>query len=62
MVLGEDTCPLGETARVAGHLAARSAGQCGPCRLGLPGLARACRQMQDGDPTAPTWSAWRPPP
>ncbi|NGN69202.1 oxidoreductase, partial [Streptomyces sp. A7024] len=33
------TCPLGETARVAHWLAAESAGQCGPCRLGLPTLA-----------------------
>ncbi|GAA4205667.1 NADH-quinone oxidoreductase subunit NuoF family protein [Microbispora amethystogenes] len=53
VVLGEDTCPLGETARVAGYLAAQSAGQCGPCRLGLPDLARAFRQLQDGDPDGP---------
>ncbi|KAA9382035.1 NADH-quinone oxidoreductase subunit I [Microbispora cellulosiformans] len=53
VVLGEDTCPLGETARVVGYLAAQSAGQCGPCRLGLPDLARAFRQLQDGDPDGP---------
>ncbi|XVQ87611.1 NADH-ubiquinone oxidoreductase-F iron-sulfur binding region domain-containing protein [Microbispora siamensis] len=53
VVLGEDTCPLGETARVASYLAAQSAGQCGPCRLGLPDLARACRRLQDGDPDGP---------
>ncbi|WP_234543258.1 NADH-ubiquinone oxidoreductase-F iron-sulfur binding region domain-containing protein [Streptomyces shenzhenensis] len=33
------TCGLAETARVLGHLAAQSARQCGPCRLGLPAVA-----------------------
>ncbi|UNO42038.1 NADH-quinone oxidoreductase subunit NuoF family protein [Streptomyces sp. MST-110588] len=35
----DSTCPLGETLRIAYWLAAESAGQCGPCRLGLPALA-----------------------
>ena len=35
------TCPLGEVAQVVQYLAGESAGQCGPCRLGLPDLARA---------------------
>ena len=39
--IGENTCPLGEVAQVTQYLAGESAGQCGPCRLGLPDLARA---------------------
>lgn len=34
--IGPDTCPLGEALRVAQWLASESAGQCGPCYLGLP--------------------------
>ncbi|WP_239104085.1 NADH-quinone oxidoreductase subunit NuoF family protein [Microbispora corallina] len=51
--LGGDTCPLGETTRVASYLAAQSAGQCGPCRLGLPDLARAMADVEDGSPDGP---------
>ncbi|MFE9092859.1 NADH-ubiquinone oxidoreductase-F iron-sulfur binding region domain-containing protein [Streptomyces sp. NPDC007264] len=32
-------CGLAETARILGYLAAHSARQCGPCRLGLPAVA-----------------------
>jgi NADH:ubiquinone oxidoreductase subunit F (NADH-binding) len=39
-VLDHSTCALGELVRVTGWLAAQSAGQCGPCRFGLPALAR----------------------
>lgn len=46
--LGEQTCPLGETARVLRYLAGQSAGQCGPCRLGLPDLSRAMAALVDG--------------
>ena len=46
--LPADTCPLGETARVAHYLAAQSAGQCGPCRLGLPDLAQILDTVVDG--------------
>jgi NADH:ubiquinone oxidoreductase subunit F (NADH-binding) len=38
-VLPEDACGLVETARVARYLARESAGQCGPCRFGLPAIA-----------------------
>ncbi|OHV31242.1 NADH dehydrogenase [Pseudofrankia sp. EUN1h] len=34
-------CGLAETARIVGYLAGQSAGQCGPCRDGLPELAAA---------------------
>ncbi|QKV91148.1 ferredoxin [Streptomyces sp. NA02950] len=44
----EDTCPLGETARVARWLAAETAGQCGPCFIGLPALADALGQVERG--------------
>ena len=46
--LGAGTCPLGEVARVARYLAAQSSGQCGPCKLGLPGVARALSAIADG--------------
>ncbi|MEV1170291.1 NADH-ubiquinone oxidoreductase-F iron-sulfur binding region domain-containing protein [Nonomuraea sp. NPDC049784] len=46
--LGESTCSLGEAARVASYLAAESAGQCGPCRLGLPDIARAMCALVEG--------------
>ncbi|HEY1488702.1 MAG TPA: NADH-ubiquinone oxidoreductase-F iron-sulfur binding region domain-containing protein [Micromonosporaceae bacterium] len=46
--LGEDTCPLGEVTRVTQYLAGQSAGQCGPCRLGLPDLARTMSTLTDG--------------
>jgi NADH:ubiquinone oxidoreductase subunit F (NADH-binding)/ferredoxin len=46
--LGPDTCPLGEVTRVALYLAGQSAGQCGPCRLGLPDLARVLAGLTDG--------------
>ncbi|NUT38467.1 MAG: hypothetical protein HOV86_00640, partial [Thermoactinospora sp.] len=46
--LGSDTCPLGETARVAAYLAAQSSGQCGPCRMGLPEVARALVALCEG--------------
>jgi NADH:ubiquinone oxidoreductase subunit F (NADH-binding) len=39
-VLGPEHCGLGETARLLGYLAGESAGQCGPCLLGLPLLHR----------------------
>jgi NADH:ubiquinone oxidoreductase subunit F (NADH-binding)/ferredoxin len=46
--LGDGTCPLGEVARIASYLAGESAGQCGPCKLGLPTIARALNSIVDG--------------
>src|SRR5256885_6042471 len=46
--LGADSCPLGEVARVLQYLAGQSAGQCGPCRMGLPDLARTVAMLADG--------------
>jgi ferredoxin len=46
--LGRASCPLGEVARVARYLASQSSGQCGPCKLGLPGIARALGALADG--------------
>jgi NADH:ubiquinone oxidoreductase subunit F (NADH-binding)/ferredoxin len=48
LALGDGTCPLGEVSRVAGYLAGESAGQCGPCKLGLPSIARALAAIVDG--------------
>jgi NADH:ubiquinone oxidoreductase subunit F (NADH-binding) len=44
-----DVCPLGEVARVAAYLGAESAGQCGPCRLGVPAIARSLQALASGD-------------
>jgi NADH:ubiquinone oxidoreductase subunit F (NADH-binding)/ferredoxin len=46
--LGRGTCPIGEATRVVQYLAGESAGQCGPCRLGLPDVARAMAALTDG--------------
>jgi NADH:ubiquinone oxidoreductase subunit F (NADH-binding) len=37
--LGETSCGLAESARIARYLADESAGQCGPCAFGLPAIA-----------------------
>lgn len=39
LALPTSACGLGESQRVASWLAAQSAGQCGPCTLGLPAIA-----------------------
>ncbi len=44
-VLPADACGLAETARIVDYLAARGAGQCGPCVSGLPQLALAAASM-----------------
>jgi NADH:ubiquinone oxidoreductase subunit F (NADH-binding)/ferredoxin len=46
--LGKATCPLGEVARVTRYMAGESAGQCGPCYLGLPVLADAMEALAEG--------------
>jgi NADH:ubiquinone oxidoreductase subunit F (NADH-binding)/ferredoxin len=48
LVLGQDSCPLGEVARVGAFLAKESSGQCGPCKLGLPGIARSLAALANG--------------
>ena len=50
VVLPAASCPLAETARVTRYLAGQSAGQCGPCRNGLPALAQAMGQVAFGQP------------
>ncbi len=42
------TCALGEVARVAAYLAKESSGQCGPCMLGLPAIARSLAALAQG--------------
>ena len=44
-------CGLAEAARVVGYLAAQSARQCGPCRLGLPAVAADFADLAWGNPT-----------
>jgi ferredoxin len=46
--LPQGTCPLAEVTRIAGYLAAESAGQCGPCRMGLPEVNRALQALTEG--------------
>ncbi|UFR06146.1 ferredoxin [Streptomyces sp. Go40/10] len=48
VTLPDDTCPLGETAQVVAWLAAESAGQCGPCKSGLPAAAEALALLAAG--------------
>ena len=59
LALGADCCPLGEVARVAAYLATESSGQCGPCRLGLPGIARSLAALADGSAGAEALDAAR---
>lgn len=48
IVLPDDACGLVESARVTRWLAGESAGQCGPCRLGLPALAEGMEAIAAG--------------
>jgi NADH:ubiquinone oxidoreductase subunit F (NADH-binding) len=49
-VLPEAACGLAETARITGFLSWQSAGQCGPCRNGMPALAEAMNHIAFGRP------------
>ena len=51
VALPEHACGLRETARVARYLADESAGQCGPCRFGLPAIAGELERLADGPGT-----------
>ncbi|MFF2051964.1 NADH-ubiquinone oxidoreductase-F iron-sulfur binding region domain-containing protein [Leifsonia sp. NPDC058194] len=51
-VLAPDRCGLAATATVLQELAAASAGQCGPCRFGLPALAARFGEIAGGRLTA----------
>ncbi|RAY13113.1 NADH-quinone oxidoreductase subunit I [Actinomadura craniellae] len=48
LALTPGTCPLGEVLRIAEYLSGQSAGQCGPCRMGLPDMVRALAALADG--------------
>ena len=48
LLLSEDACPVGETARVARWLADQSARQCGPCVHGLDALALTLEEIAAG--------------
>ena len=52
LVLDNDTCALGELARVAFWLADQSARQCGPCLSGLPVLASDIAALLHRHPAA----------
>lgn len=49
VVLPEGSCALAEVARVSRFLADESAGQCGPCVLGLDAIARAMTSLARGE-------------
>lgn len=48
MPLPAGGCPVDETARIVSYLAGQSAGRCGPCRFGLPSLARTVDDARRG--------------
>ncbi|MFI1162839.1 NADH-ubiquinone oxidoreductase-F iron-sulfur binding region domain-containing protein [Streptomyces sp. NPDC020801] len=50
VALPHSACGLAEAARVLGYLAAQSARQCGPCRLGLPAVAADFADLAWGRP------------
>ncbi len=54
LALPDGACGIAETAAILAYLAGESAGQCGPCRLGLPAIAGDFAQLAqarpDGDP------------
>jgi ferredoxin len=46
--VGSGTCAIGEMSKIVSYLAGESSGQCGPCKLGLPSLARSLASVADG--------------
>jgi NADH:ubiquinone oxidoreductase subunit F (NADH-binding) len=48
VALPSSTCAVAEVARIAGYLAAESAGQCGPCVHGLDAIATAVARIAAG--------------
>jgi NADH:ubiquinone oxidoreductase subunit F (NADH-binding) len=48
VALGETSCGLAESARIARYLAGESAGQCGPCAFGLPAIADDLTRLARG--------------
>jgi NADH:ubiquinone oxidoreductase subunit F (NADH-binding) len=49
VVLGERSCGLEATARIAAWMADQNARQCGPCMNGLPAIAAALQGLAAGD-------------
>lgn len=49
VALPETACGVAETARVAGYMSDQSAGQCGPCLLGLDAIAGGMERLARGD-------------
>jgi NADH:ubiquinone oxidoreductase subunit F (NADH-binding) len=47
--LAASECGVVETSRIVGYLARQSAGQCGPCRNGLPMMADTLRRLAGGE-------------
>lgn len=43
-----DGCPITEISAIIEYLASESAGQCGPCYMGLPELAKTWRELASG--------------
>ena len=41
-------CPIAEVSAILEYLASESAGQCGPCYMGLPELAKTWRELASG--------------
>jgi NADH:ubiquinone oxidoreductase subunit F (NADH-binding) len=48
VIAPDTTCGIGETDRVLTFLASQTAGQCGPCHVGLPAIAEMFHQVATG--------------